>query len=105
MDDYAETVKVKLPNGAEIQVEAVALGGERDVSVGIPSFDAVTDAIEGIAQSVRKSFETIQPRKATVELGLELATESGQLTALLVKGSGKASLKITLEWAKEDKKE
>jgi len=34
-----------------------------------------------------------------VEFGLEVALESGQLTAVLVKGSAKANLKITLEWA------
>lgn len=34
-----------------------------------------------------------------MEFGLEVALESGQLTAVLVKGSAKANLKITLEWA------
>jgi hypothetical protein len=29
---------------------------------------------------------------------LELAIEAGQLTAAIVKGSGKGNLEITLEW-------
>ena len=33
-------------------------------------------------------------------LGIEVAVESGQLTALIVKGSGKANLEITMEWGK-----
>jgi hypothetical protein len=31
-------------------------------------------------------------------VGLGVGVEAGQLTALLVKGSGKANLKITLTW-------
>lgn len=37
------------------------------------------------------------------DLRTELAIESGQLTAVIVKGSGKANLEITLEWERSDK--
>jgi hypothetical protein len=37
----------------------------------------------------------------TTEFGVEFGYESGQLTALIVKGTGKANLKITMEWTKE----
>jgi hypothetical protein len=40
----------------------------------------------------------VKPKKATVKFGMELAIESGQLTAVIVKGSGKGNLEITLEW-------
>jgi hypothetical protein len=36
---------------------------------------------------------------------MELAIESGQLTAIIVKGSGKANLEITLEWETQQKTE
>jgi Trypsin-co-occurring domain 1 len=35
-----------------------------------------------------------------VKIGFEVAVESGQLTALIVKGSGKANLEISMEWSK-----
>ena len=44
------------------------------------------------------TLQKVKPRAASVEFGLEIGIESGQLTALLVKGTGTANLKITLEW-------
>jgi hypothetical protein len=40
----------------------------------------------------------VQPKKATVEFGVEVTVKSGKLTALIVEGEGKGNLKITLEW-------
>jgi hypothetical protein len=99
------SVPVRLANGAVIQAEVSGLGVTRegDVAAGSDlleprSFDKVIEAIEGIAGSVSDAFRRIRPDEATVEFGVELAAEAGQLTALLVKGSGKASLTITLKW-------
>ncbi len=50
-------------------------------------------------------IQNARPKKATVKFGMELAIESGQLTAVIVKGSGKANLEITLEWERSDKGE
>lgn len=94
-----ENVKTKLANGTIIQIEATSLGGSAKVAnIGLPSFSTVTDAIEGIAESVVSTLQKVKPRAASVEFGLEIGLESGQLTALLVKGTGTANLKITLEW-------
>ena len=62
-----------------------------------------------IATPIQKA----RPQKATVKFGMELAivprtgyaNESGQLTAVIVKGPGKANLEITLEWERSDKVE
>ncbi len=40
----------------------------------------------------------IQPDKVSVKIGLEIAIESGQLTALIVKGASKANFEISMEW-------
>ncbi len=40
-----------------------------------------------------------KPDKASIKFGLEVTLESGKLTTLLVKGSGKGNLEITLEWS------
>lgn len=38
------------------------------------------------------------PSKARVKFGIDIAVGPGQLTALLVKGGGNATLEVTLEW-------
>jgi hypothetical protein len=86
-----------LLNGTTIQVEAT-VQGEEDVLAGMPSFDTVTKAIEEIARAIDGTLAKVKPSKASVELGVDIALESGILTALIVKGTGNASLKITLEW-------
>jgi hypothetical protein len=93
-------VSVQLSNSLVIQVEALATGGIEKVGAldNLP-FKQVTDAIEGIAASLNASLERIKPKKASVEFGLEVVLESGQLTALICKGNSKANLKITLEWS------
>ncbi|MGH3040162.1 MAG: CU044_2847 family protein, partial [Gaiellaceae bacterium] len=56
------------------------------------------EAIEAITETVLDALRKAKPDKAVVELGLDLALESGALTALIVKGKGSAALTITLEW-------
>ncbi len=98
METRTEIIKAELANGGTLHIQATILGGEEEVVFALPSFEGVTHAIEGIAQSVVSTLEKVKPQKASVEFGLEVALESGQLTALLVKGSGTSNLKITLEW-------
>ncbi len=43
-------------------------------------------------------IQKVKPKKATLKFGMEIAVESGALTAVIVKGSGKANLEITFEW-------
>ena len=98
MEEKIEVVKAELANGTIIHIQATALGGDEEVGFAVPSFKYVTDAIEGIAGSIVTTLQKVKPHKASVEFGLEVALEAGQLTALLVKGSGTSNLKITLEW-------
>ena len=98
METRNEIIKAELVNGAIVHIQVTALGGEEEVAFTLPSFKEVTDAIEGIAESVVTTLQKMKPKKASVEFGLEIALEARQLTALLVKGSGTSNLKITLEW-------
>jgi hypothetical protein len=91
-------VPVQIEGGPVILVEARSLGGEEQVGAKLPRFEDVTEAVEGIAAAFSETMARIQPKKASVEFGVEVGLESGQLTALLVKGTGKANLKITLQW-------
>jgi Trypsin-co-occurring domain 1 len=93
-----ETLPVQLEDGSIIRVE-VAKTGREDISAFDPKpFKQVVDSLEGIVQALAIPIQRAKPKKATVKFGIELAVESGQLTAVLVKGSGKANLEITLEW-------
>lgn len=98
MEERSEIVPVRLASGKTVQVEATVLGAEEDVAFTVPAIEGLGDAIEGIADSIMKSLSRIKPKKATVEFGVEVAVEAGQLTALLVKGTGNASIKVILEW-------
>ena len=93
--------EVVLPNGVSIGVEAVRGRGARDVSSGGSfDFDQVSAALTGLAQVAKDAIEKAAPDTASVEFGMDLKVEAGKLTALLVSGSGSASLKVTLGWEK-----
>jgi len=100
-ESRSETVPVQLPNGALIKIE-VAQTGREDVGFDIKSFQGVTDAIEGVAEAITASLQKVSPSKASVKFGLEIQIEQGSLVAAIVKGTGKANLEITLEWAKPE---
>jgi len=107
MEDSIKRIAVKLPNGAEIQVEVTPLGIARDADVASieeiaeDKWQEVTNAVEGIAQWVGETLQKVHPTKASVEFGIEIGIEPGKVTALWVKGSAKANLKITLEWSEK----
>jgi len=98
-DTHTENIPVQLPNGKVIQIE-VSQTGREDVSFSAKSFQAVTDSIEGIVEALAVPLQKAKPDKASITFGLEIAVESGQLMAAIVKGAGKANLEITLEWGK-----
>jgi hypothetical protein len=59
----------------------------------------VTAAIEQTGKDLSAALRAAAPTRASVELGFNISVEAGQLVALLVgKGSGEASIKVTLEW-------
>jgi Trypsin-co-occurring domain 1 len=95
-----ENISAELPNGTIIQIEVSQMGRE-NVGFDVKPFKQVTDALEGIAQAISIPLERIQPDKASVKFGLEVSIDAGQLTAVIVKGSSKANLEITLEWTKK----
>lgn len=98
MEDNIEIIEAELTDSITVHLEATNIGGEQPVGFGGFSFQDVTDVIEGIAKSLVATLQKAKPRKASVEFGLEFAVESGKLTAVVVKGSSTANLKITLEW-------
>ena len=63
---------------------------EIDVALGMPSFDGVVKAIKEISSEFTRALEELRPDKASLEFGVDIGIEAGQLTALLVKGAREA---------------
>jgi len=100
MDDVRTSIlKAKLSDGSFVHIETSQIHGEEKVASKPFDFQQVGSSIESIVDALKSSLDKAKAKKATVEFGVEIGAESGQLTALIVKGSGKANLKITLEWS------
>jgi Trypsin-co-occurring domain 1 len=99
----AKMVRATLADGTIVYVQAKAVRGEEDIASITASFQKVTKAIEEITQSLTAAWEKAKPRRASVELGVEFAYESGEVLAMFVDGSTSASMKITLEWGEPSK--
>ena len=98
MESRTRIIPVKVNDDITVMVEAKDLGGEQDVST--LSFQQVTDTIEAVTVAIATSINKVKPDKATVEIGFDITVKSGKLTTLIVEGSGKANLKLTLQWGK-----
>ncbi len=96
MESRTRYIPVKVKDDLTVMVEAKDFGGEQDVST--LSFQQVTDTIEAVTQMIATSINNVKPDKATVEIGFDISVKSGKLTTLIVEGSSKANLKLTLQW-------
>ena len=90
-------VSIELESGRHILVEALARGDER-VAMSMPKFSGFAEAVTDISRAVMSAIDAVKPDSAEVEFGIDASLESGELTALLVKGTGSANLKVTLTW-------
>jgi hypothetical protein len=87
-------------DGARMLVE-VSSSGEAEVALGDAlNLDGFLDTVETLAGAIVRRLKNAAPDKAVVEFGVEIGLEAGTLTTLLVKGTGKGNLKITLEWSR-----
>jgi hypothetical protein len=68
--------------------------------IGALPFKQVTEALREIVAELKETLDKVKPDKASVKFGVEIAAQPGDLTALIVKGSGKGNLEITLEWGR-----
>lgn len=90
-------VSIELESGRRILVEAMSRGDEQ-VAMSMPKFSGFAESVTEISKAVMSAIDAIKPDSAEVEFGIDASVESGELTALLVKGSGKANLKVKLSW-------
>jgi len=92
---------LKLDSGQVIKIEATSTDKEQEIGVldAIP-IEKIADMIKDIGKSFKGVFEAVGPKRVGIKLGLEVSLESGALTALIVKGTGKANFEVSLEWEK-----
>jgi hypothetical protein len=92
-------VKVDMGDGRVVAVEAQNLSPDQPVGIrDVLSFDGVTESIEAVAARVTTALDKVRPDRAAVEFGVDVGVETGGLTGLIAKGTGSATLKVTLEW-------
>ena len=105
-EDAPRVVTATLPSGVPIRVEvAQADAGDGMTSAGLPQdlkLDTALDTVGEIGSVIVDKLKAARPTRATVELRLGFAVESGKLTALWVAGRGEAALTVTLEWSERD---
>ena len=103
MADKTKILPFQLSDGTIVNVEVTPIG-EQPVSAETKIFQKATGIIKSIAEDVTGTLkdisETVKPDKFSVKLGLQIGVEAGELTALIVKGTGTANLEITMEWGK-----
>ena len=108
MTEWSEAEAASFPTGVrQVQIgeqtvlmEVALLGGEEEVVGGVMSFEGVSAAIEALSSNLGEAVKKARPTRVALEFACEVAAEAGHLTALFVKGSGKATIKVTLEWIK-----
>ncbi|MBR7826780.1 hypothetical protein KDK95_10740 [Actinospica sp. MGRD01-02] len=64
-----------------------------------------TDAVSGIAESVRDSLAHAAPDKVEIEFGLDIDFSSGIAVSLIADARAKAAVKITLGWDNSERRE
>jgi len=64
-----------------------------------------TDAVSGIAESVRDSLAHAAPDKVEIEFGLDIDFSSGIAVSLIADARAKAAVKITLGWDNAERRE
>lgn len=95
--DATEIIDVTTPTGP-IKIEVRTTGREK-VALQALTFTQFKDTLTAIASELSSVFDRFNPTRTVIEFGVEAALESGGVVAVLVKGSAKANLKITLEWS------
>ena len=101
-----DTVLMDLGDGLSLRVQVPPVSRTRGevctrsggVNPGPLSPDHAFDAIKALSRRLGDLLKEVQPTKASVTYGLELEVRDGALLATLVRGGGKTSLEVTLEW-------
>lgn len=79
----------------------VHLVGDEERTGVVAGLGDITKPIARVGRDLLDAAKAAKPDKATVEAGFGVTVEQGQLISWLAKGSGEATIKITLEWSSQ----
>ncbi|MET9438362.1 CU044_2847 family protein [Streptomyces sp. NPDC006551] len=97
-----DVTKVDVADGT-LYVETERVGPDGDLeglADHVTDLSGVTRALSSFAGQLSDAVRAAAPDRATVEFGCQLGVEPGGLTAIIVKGSTSANMRVTLEWSK-----
>ena len=97
-ETQTKVIPLKLEDGLVVYVESTVLPGDKDVAFSALPFDDFTKVIGKVTTSILNALKKVSPDKTNIELGFQVSVKSGKLSSVLVQGSGKANIKVTLEW-------
>ena len=103
--ERTKPITVKLDDQTTIQFETTISRGEQDISDKKieMEYKDFSKSVEKIASQTIEPLKKLKAKKITLKMGLALGLESGGLTAMIVKGTGKANMEVTIEWENEKK--
>jgi len=104
-NEITKPVSVKLDDNTTIQFETSAPRGEKNISDNqiILEYEKFSLSVEKIASQTLAPLKKLEAKKVTLKMGLTLGIESGNLTAMIVKGTGNANMEVTIEWENDKK--
>ena len=103
--ERTKPITVKLDDQTTIQFESTIPRGEQDISDTkmVMEYEKFSMSVEKIASQTIEPLKKLKAKKVTLKMGLALGLESGALTAMLVKGTGKANMEVIIEWENDRK--
>lgn len=104
-NEQTKPVSVKLDENTTVQFETSVQRGEQNISDKKMhmEYEKFSLSVEKIASQTIEPLKKLQAKKVTLKMGLALGLESGGLTAMIVKGTGKANMEVTIEWENDKK--
>lgn len=90
---------ITLSDGATLRVETSGNGAEEDVAFGkrTVAISELLSSVTSFASDLAETTRSLRFSRAAIEFGISFKLEPGGVTAVLVKASGEANLKLTLE--------
>ncbi|MFI9360534.1 CU044_2847 family protein [Kitasatospora sp. NPDC053057] len=100
----SEIVQVETPDGGTFWARIEDQEGPRDVALRDLTYrlDDLTDTLHAVVGSVRSGLRAAAPDEFTLEFGIELSIKSGLLVSAVAGSSGKAALKVSATWKKNE---
>ncbi|MGA8262463.1 MAG: CU044_2847 family protein [Arenicellales bacterium] len=96
--ERTEWQPLDLGGGTTAYLEVTSRGRQEVGVLDRIPFDQVVQTLTRIAQGLETAVDAVKPSKASIEIGVEFGLEAGQVVALIARGTGKANLKVALEW-------